>query len=244
MLGPLSSQLGPLGRALGRQSYVEKVKALAPIAYWPLNETSGTTALDASGNGRNGVHSNVTVGQSGFGDGGGLSAYYDGVAAYTNIYSPSFYAGFNGDVGTIHLWIKVAAADWPSSTAREAIRILPSSFYYVLIRKTSNTLRLFRQSGATQRFRTITVVPTDAWMAIALTWNVATNELFSYVNGVAAGTVSGSILAAWLPTISTTIDTNIGAGNSAAGLWKGYIDDVAIWNRALSASEIAQLAVV
>jgi RHS repeat-associated protein len=41
--------------------YAETVKADAPSAYWRLGETSGTSAVDASGNGRNGTYSGSYV---------------------------------------------------------------------------------------------------------------------------------------------------------------------------------------
>lgn len=38
-------------------SLATEIAALSPVGYWKLNETSGTTATDSSGNGRNGTYS-------------------------------------------------------------------------------------------------------------------------------------------------------------------------------------------
>jgi hypothetical protein len=45
-------------------SYDSEVLADAPSGYWKLNETSGTTAADSSGNGRNGTYSGCQIGKS------------------------------------------------------------------------------------------------------------------------------------------------------------------------------------
>gem|GEM_PF-6619076 len=46
--------------ALGPSPYNAAVLSLSPYAYYPLNERSGTTAYDASGNGRNGTYEGVS----------------------------------------------------------------------------------------------------------------------------------------------------------------------------------------
>lgn len=43
------------------------IKADSPNLFWPMQETSGSTANDASGNGRNGTNSGCVVAQPGFG---------------------------------------------------------------------------------------------------------------------------------------------------------------------------------
>src|SRR5215469_8556155 len=46
--------------------YSNAVISLNPVGFWPLNETSGTTAFDVSGNGNNGTYqSGVTLGAAG-----------------------------------------------------------------------------------------------------------------------------------------------------------------------------------
>jgi len=47
-------------------NYAAAVLADSPVGYWPLNEASGTVALDASGNGHDGTYSgSFTLGASG-----------------------------------------------------------------------------------------------------------------------------------------------------------------------------------
>lgn len=52
-------------------TYEERISALAPFAYWKLNEAAGTTALDSSGASRNGVYAGtVILGAAGLGSPG------------------------------------------------------------------------------------------------------------------------------------------------------------------------------
>src|SRR5437763_1786933 len=63
-------------------AYAAEVKADNPIGYWRLNETSGTTANDLSGNGNNGTYGpGVTLGQPGLPPGvpGDKAALFDGL---------------------------------------------------------------------------------------------------------------------------------------------------------------------
>lgn len=241
MFGPLASQLGPLGRASGRRSYVEKVKALAPIAYWPLNELSGTTAVDASGNGRNGTHVNATIDQPGFSE---RSVYYNGTNAHTNIFS--MLSSFNGQTGSVHCAFQIPGA-WNDGSERYAFYISPNgglnTFY---LRKNGNgALVAARVASGSAALYIPGNLNTTNWVRFALTWNQPTNQYSCYINGVAM-TNAGATMTVWSGTITDTDRCNLGSittSSAAANRWLGSIDDVAIWDRSLSASEVASLAV-
>lgn len=47
---------GQLGIILGGAGLPAAILAQSPVGYWKLDETSGTTAIDSSGNGRNGTY--------------------------------------------------------------------------------------------------------------------------------------------------------------------------------------------
>lgn len=87
------------------------------IGYWPLDEASGNVAQDISGNGRNGAHSNVTLGQAGIGD-GKTAAGYNGTSSYTNVYSTSLRDAFNFNEMTLVLWPRIASDVWYGATGR------------------------------------------------------------------------------------------------------------------------------
>lgn len=92
-------------------TYAQQVLADSPLIYWKLDETSGTTAADASGNGRDGTiaGSGVTYSASPVLAHGSTSALtFDGSTG--RVVSPSInmnaYTSF-----TVEFWMNIAAFD-------------------------------------------------------------------------------------------------------------------------------------
>lgn len=122
-----------------------------------------------------------------------------------------------------------------------------SSFYYNILAKGNNvfSIRLNRskveachhQSSGT-RCKTIGEVNTNKWSYVAVTWNISTGEWIGYLNGK-QWNISSNVndLVA-----GSEGDVTIGR-DSRYDRWyfNGSIDDVRIYNRALSASEIQKL---
>jgi Concanavalin A-like lectin/glucanases superfamily len=83
--------------------YRELVLADEPLGYWPLNDASGTTAMDASGNSRNGtLHGGVTL-QAGITmPDGSRGMRFDGVSGYISLPPSGLPAGSNP--WTIECW--------------------------------------------------------------------------------------------------------------------------------------------
>ena len=77
------------------------ILALNPIAYWKLDETSGTTAINYGtlGTAANGTYSGATLGQVAA-PGGGLAPLFDGANDLLNIYSVALQGAFNGATGS------------------------------------------------------------------------------------------------------------------------------------------------
>ena len=84
------------------------------------------------------------------------------------------------------------------------------------------------------------LIPTNAWTAFVATYDGLTKNLF--INGTLNGSISYTFPANW--------DTSFrgeGIGGNFAGqaeTFDGVIDDIRIYNRALSANEVAQLYTV
>ena len=71
----------------GNDRYSKRIAEFAGsslVAHWPLNELSGTTAYDISGNGNHGAITGTTLGQPGIGD-GLYSQSFDGSTSYIDI---------------------------------------------------------------------------------------------------------------------------------------------------------------
>jgi hypothetical protein len=115
-----------------------------------------------------------------------------------------------------------------SASSNDGISLSPSS--------AANVSMNYRTGGVTTR-ATITNAPIRKWYHVAGTWNSSTLSI--YLNGALYNSVANGTL-----TSATLNQARIGSdslGTANQDYFDGYIDDVRIYSRALSASEIADL---
>jgi hypothetical protein len=198
------------------------------VGHWWFDEGGGTTAADASGNGNDGT----LVSGPTWSPGQFVGALrFDGVDDYVDC----------GNGASLNITGKITVALWAKSDG------LPGQ-YDALLMKTSSTswpdgYGLFYNGSNEVRFfvnhwntylASAPINPTP-WNHIAGVYDGSAVRI--YVNGVEGTSVSytGSI-------ISTIADLEIGRGASDAYNLSGWIDEVRLYNRALSAEEIRALA--
>jgi hypothetical protein len=197
------------------------------VAHWELDETAGLVAADSSGNNYHGVLYGGPVWQPTGGKLGG-ALQFDGVNDYVDCGNPS--ALNIQDKITLACWIKVAAftKDWET-----------------ILAKGDNSYRFSRSGGNGIHFG---VGGTSAW-AIEGAKTVTGNQ-WHHVAGVYDGSqatiyVDGIVDVA----VPATGKLNVNSFNFAIGenlqqrgrYLNGLVDDVRVYNCALSAAEIAQL---
>jgi hypothetical protein len=132
---------------------------------------------------------------------------------------------------TIAAWVNPAAFDgWETLVIKERG---PGALSYGLWAHDSAAGPVgVLSAGGDQELHGANVLPTGVWTHVALTWDGATARL--YVNGVQAASraLAGPIAAGNQPL-------RIGGGASFAGeFFEGRIDEVRLYNRALTAAEI------
>lgn len=210
------------------------------VAAYGFEEASGTQVIDASGYANHGTTSGPTppgptrVTTSQF----GRALKFDGVDDWVTIKDS---ASLDLTTGlTIEAWVypTVWLSGWKMAVIKEQTGGLAYGLYGNSYGdKPSNVENI----GASDRILYAgTHLPTNAWTHLGVTYDGSTQKL--YVNGALAGSRSqtGAI------TLSGG-SLRIG-GNSVWGEWfTGYIDEVRVYNRALSSAEIAadsKLAVV
>ena len=226
-------------------SYLRIVQETYPhalIGYWPLNEASGTDALDQSGNGRNGgyVGPSFALAQTGIGDGQtSVSVTADAV----DIYSTSLAAAFNSSAGTFACWAKVANAGvWTDGTNRYILSLYASGGYVRIFRGTlDNWLNfVYDASGTEEQLYVQNRGDTD-WMHVALTWDKAADEARCYINGRLALPVETG-LGTWSGALNSAL-TCLGAlrSDSYNNPWQGFLAHAALWSVALPPQQIANL---
>ena len=182
-------------------------------------EVAGTTGTDTSGSTNDATLTTITVGQP-----GKVGSY---AWQYTATGSKAVFAAsvpIAATDYTIAFWFKGVA---PSSTWRVGARASGAD-YHIIVESGSNRLGLysggFKDSGAT--------------LAVGGDWrhlvSVGTGgDTLFYVDGALAGTVVG--------TQSTDAIDSIGNKPSGGMRFADYIDEAAIWTRALSAAEILNI---
>jgi len=221
--------------------YYQKVLSIQPanlIAFWRLNETSGTAAVDSSPEGNNGTYTGVDLANAA-GPDGVLVPYWDGVNDYINIDSAGLDADFDDTECTLSVWVK--PVNWNDGANHQIIEIQNNVPQRLTIAKTSTADKVeFRWFGGNLDVAGITNA-TNAWMHFAITRSEAANEVKLWVNGAQVSTtkVSGSAtgVSISLGLIGAYITT-------PAAVWKGWIANVALWKVALTPAEILALATV
>ncbi len=230
-------------------NYTQIVQQTAPanlLAYWPMAETSGSIALDASGNGRNGAYTGVTLGAGGIGD-GQTSASFDGTTSFNNIYSTSLNAVFNGQELTLSVWARVSAAGaWTDATARRIFKLRVDGNNYVEMYKsnTNNLLEIDYLAGGTVKAVTSTLLGgVTAWFHMAVTITKSGDALKFYLNGAQIGATQTG-LGTYVGVLGSTLCCVGAGGTTPVNVWSGLLAHAAVWNTPLSAAQIAVLATV
>jgi hypothetical protein len=206
------------------------------VAYWPFDEGFGTAAADASGNGH---HGTLVNGPQWTGD---PALSFDGVDDHVDV-------GFfdvTGEALTLAAWIRSAdLGNCSSSDCRilsKATSTAEADHWFMLSTIDSGgsaVLRFRLKTGGT----TTTLIasggalPENAWVHAAAVYDGAAMELF--LDGVPVGSTSKTGSLAGDPGVGVWIGGNPPDGSAKP--WNGRIDEVRIYDRALTAAEILAL---
>ncbi len=197
-----------------------------------FDEGAGETAFDSSGNGNDGTLLNGPTWASGQVN-GALS--FDGSNDYVEVADdPSF------DIAseiTVTAWINPTnASDWRTIVSKFAGN---RKDVYWFLRKGKIGAALAGPSGVPGRdWRPDVLIATGVWTHVALTYDGAT--MIMYKNGVnaASTSVSGELM---LADSSSNESLFVGANTQWGEHFYGIIDELRVYSRTLSASEIAGL---
>ena len=206
------------------------------IGWWKFDEGSGTTAGDSSGGGNNGTLMNGAVWTSDSKVGGGAISL-DGVDDYVSIVSNPV-SSFSNPI-SVCAWVLNnnptinGTGDFDQTIlklygdASNSLRFFDSV--------TSRKLVFAYKSGGvnTSIISSSAVFIQNQWTHVCYTYN-GTNKIL-YANGATVSSIAG-------PTYySYGVGNYIGTMTSTGGNWGGKVDDVRIYNRALSAMEVTDL---
>jgi hypothetical protein len=199
------------------------------VAYYPFNGN----ANDESGNGNNGTVNGLVS----------LSSDRNGIInssySWPNSLSSSNYINLNNLTQFIPNSISISCWIYLDGSTTNSRIISTGEMGLIINQDIGNDVYLkcsYNQAGS-QIWPSTFLVSKYVWHHIVFTSNYATNIADFYIDGVHTDTNSGGIA-----TNSSINDWNIGRKSiSSFDGYGGEIDDIGIWNRALTACEIKNL---
>ncbi len=215
------------------------------VGYWKLDEGSGTSVADSSGNGNTG-----TVGAGAALTTGG---YYNGAA--------SFPGGSNNYVSLPDTAALDFAGSWTLSAWVNNSNLPGSAGNAFIINRDNNVSKTayvleidhhqgcpaagqswrvsFQDSGGTQHMACYAAtINTGTWYHVVGVWDASAFNLMIYVNGTLDVTQN---TGASVPVITSGSGLRVGSDGGGTSRWNGVLDDVRLYNRVLSAAEITTL---
>jgi hypothetical protein len=207
--------------------------AVGLVGHWKLDEASnGGTVADSSGYGNHGSYSaarpqvSTSTAPVSFANPNCLS--FNGSNNYVTIPNSPRYAGNAQSSFTVTAWAYVAALTgaWRAVVTNEAL----GNYCGIWIGPTNDwTFEPAAARGATR-------AATLGWHHIAAVQDGSKNLRTIYVDGVASANTDTAV------TCANRAALHIGSGDGTDDFWTGRIDDVRIYDRSLSATDIAALA--
>lgn len=202
------------------------------LAHYQFNETTGTVAADASGNGRT---ASLVGGASWVAGRSGNAVNLSGTSQYVALPS-GILAG--AAAGTVATWVRLdTVANWQrvfdfgSGTGVNM---------FLTPRSSGGTARFAITtggSGGEQRINAPAALPTGAWTHVAVTLGGGLGVL--YVNGSEVARNAAMTLTP--ASLGSTTQNWVGRSQYADPYLDGAVDGLRVYSRALAASEVASL---
>jgi len=229
--------------AIGPNTFTYSLTCLdagsAATLYWPFSEGSGTTTADASGHGNTGQ---LVGGVSWTTGKFGKALAFDGSTGYVD----AGHGSSTNIVGSVTMaaWVKMNSAGQDQKVGgnqdgniggyKMSIYGLRAEFE---VRDASNTANLNRSVAGG------TILTMGVWYHVTGVYNAQGNSIKTYINGVLDRDLEGVESNA---LASTTGDFIMGrepwTNVTATRFFNGSLDEVRVYNRALSDQEIKTLA--
>jgi hypothetical protein len=225
----------------GGSLYESTVLADHPLVYWKMDDLSGTTMTDSSGNGNNGSYgdsstSSPTLNQTPL-ISTGRSVLLDG-STQTCAWGQTV-ALSSGNATSFEAWIKTSAnTGTPEMVCADDTGPLGGRFVQFRLSTGVVQFVLFDSGGGSHIALGSTTVSDNTARHIVGTYDGTT--MLVYVNGVQDGTLTATFT---LPDAASTPVVKVGArfvsGIGFSNFFTGNLDEVAIYTHALSAARVA-----
>ena len=201
----------------------------APILAFSFNEASGFITNDSSGNGNNGMLVNGPTWTTGV---SGSALNFDGIADYV---SAGNIAALNGLTAvTVSAWVKGSV----DALSPDAVIVGKDQVFAMVV--AADTAMFAVKSGGSWYSSPFSIRSVDDGKFHFLTGVYDGTTLRIYVDGVQEGShnIGGLTLNAPLTNLEVASCAGGPDCDPSGEMWSGVIDDVRVYNRALSQAEI------
>lgn len=243
-VGSITSSPVALTLLSAASSFQTNVLHLGPLGYWPLNETTGTSAFDLSGNGYHGAYvGEVTLGTPGPNP---PNVGFDGAdnvaplfTAATNSYVSLPSLGVTSANMSFAAWIYPVSKDGTNQTGSAGIIFNRSSTTSGLCYKNDGNQLGYNWNNdpATYGQSTGLVPPTNQWSFVALVVSPTNATIYMYNSN---GVFSYQSTTTHSPSAFLG-ETRIGSDAQGGRNFNGKIEQAAIFNYSLNPNQIAQI---
>jgi prepilin-type N-terminal cleavage/methylation domain-containing protein len=241
-LGGSNDVVGPDGGTLTSVYEKGSITGLEPldygdpslVGYWTFDEGQSSTAYDYSGNNATGSWSGTQAGTNGYysaGKIGGWAGYFDGGTDYINVTSTT-YIPFGSVARSVFAWVNLSGSTGEIVTVGSGCASGGVGMTDLVINSAVLSAGWCGTGGSVAATNSMS---TSSWHLVGFTY--VAPQLVLYFDGVQAGS-NGGITPPNTPSGPVTIGRR---GYLGTAYFPGLIDDVRIYNRALSAAQIAAM---
>lgn len=204
--------------------------APGPVGYWKMDEKTGTTASDTSGNSLSGTLQTGATWTTGKYGSGVLTDGSTGIVRVSNNSLLNF--DYNQDF-TVATWIKYSGTQ-PGANGRIIEKNGTGFPYRIHIVQSTNLIQVSRYDGSNSpAINSATAYNDGLWHYVSFSKNGSTLSLF--IDGKLNGTTTDTT------TTTTTNAGNLDIGGTFSSLaFSGGVDDVKIYNYARTAAQVVE----
>jgi len=208
------------------------------VASWHMDGTSGTSVADASGN----QHSGTAAGNFSRDSGGkhGYCGYFDGATSTSASRVSVPYQALPTITGTISMWVKRDGVQTTGYDPGLFMKQRAMNYSVGLAVEESgadiNKVKITDNYGSVTSLYSAQPLADGVWTHVAVAWDISSTKL--YIDGV-EDAVGGGTFGFPAGNYSEYIGAWYDEGdNNIRTAFNGFIDEVRIYNRALSPDEI------
>ena len=220
--------------AIGGDTYRQAVVNTGPVGYWRMGEASGTNAVDQMGANNGTYVGTPTLGAAGalVGD-SNTAVTFDGLSQYVTV---PYNAALTTLVNSMAAWVTILGGTGTNRYLLSNRGTFPNSGSIIQVGTNNILTHQFIVAGTWGNVYAPSTVTIGTTYFVVSTFDGTTARL--YINGSTVGT---PVATAGAQNLGTAFRIGTGDNGGPAYYANATIDEPAIWNRALSAAEIAML---